>query len=53
MRLSSAAPVFVQVSSGGGWIGRAGRAFLGCALVGAEARGQSPLCGPPAGPGRV
>src|SRR5215469_14327545 len=30
------------------WAGR----FLGRALVGAEARGRSPLCWPPAGPGR-
>jgi hypothetical protein len=34
------------------WPRRAGR-LLGRALVGAEARGQSPLCWPPAGPGLV
>jgi len=45
----------VRPRSGGAVTGLAdvaalGRAFLGRALAGAEAPGQSPLCGPPAGP---
>src|SRR6516164_9629837 len=53
-RLFAVLPRFARRRTGLAEKGRAGSGrFLGRALAGAEARGRSPLCWPPAGPGRV
>ena len=52
-RLFAVLPLFARRRPGGLKKAALGRGVFLVALVGAEARGRPPLCGPPAGPGRV